>query len=274
MDVRERLAAFPPARLAYRVRVGWHERAAMRRRPHEALRWLATGRELANFSYELANVDELAAFTARTAGAPGEDVRRLFAELDGDEELREALRRRLRTRAATRDSEPRYAGRRMWYALVRLQRPAAIGELGVHDGLGTAVLLRAVERNAAEGFPGRVLGFDVAPRAGWLVGPEQAHLLTHHAGDVRETLPRALAETPVQLTIHDTIKDYEHETFELETVLRHATAPVTVISRDASTSGALRALCERRGERYATFEERTRDHWWPGGEYGVAVLEP
>lgn len=273
MPLRERLVEFPPARFAYRLRIGWEERVAMRQRPREALRWILAGRELANFSFDLENVDGLAEFAARVADAPVDVVRQYFAELEGDDELREMLEARLRTRASTRETEVYYAGRRLWYALVRLKRPPVIAELGVHDGLGTAVLLRAVERNAAEGHPGRVLGFDIAPRAGWLVSDELARNLTHFAGDVRETLPRALAEIPAQMTIHDTIKEFDHETFEFETVLRHATGPVIVIAREARASGALRALCERRGGRLETFQERPANHWWPGGEHAVAVLD-
>ncbi|HEX2086924.1 MAG TPA: class I SAM-dependent methyltransferase [Solirubrobacteraceae bacterium] len=272
--VRERLTTFPPARAAYRLRVGLHERAAMRRRPREALRWLARGREMGNFTYELENVDEMAAVTARVGGASEDEVRRLFAELESDDELRAGLRERLRTRPREREPEPFYGGRFMWYALARLRRPVAIAELGIHDGLGTAVLARAVERNAAEGFPGHVLTFDLSDRAGWLVGPEQAGLVTHHAGDVNETLPRALAERPVEMSIHDTNQGYDGETFELETVLRYAPGPVTAISRDARHSGALRALCERRGLTYELFQEQPRDHWWPGGEHGLAVIPP
>jgi hypothetical protein len=84
----------------------------------------------------------------------------------------------------------------------------------------------------------------------------------------------ALAETPAEMSIHDTIKDPGHETFELDTVLAHARGDATLISRDAATSGALRALCERRGVRYHAFQERPRDHWWPGGEHGVALVPP
>jgi hypothetical protein len=272
--MRDRLASFPPARFAYRLLVARHEHAAMRRKPREALRWLVRGRETGNFTYALENVDELVAVTARVAEAGEDEVRRLVAELEDDEELRELLRERLRTRPREREQEPLYGGRAMWYALARLRRPSAIAELGVHDGLGSAVLLRAVERNAAEGAPGHVLGFDLSDRAGWLVGPRQRQSLTQYVGDVNETLPGALAERPAELTVHDTNQGYDGETSELETVLRHAPGPVTVICRDARTSGALKAMCERRGVPYTAFQEQPRDHWWPGGEWGIAVLPP
>ena len=272
--LRDRLVSFPPARFAYRLRVAWHERAAVRRRPRLAARWLVRGKETGNFTYELENVDELAAVTARVAGTTEDEVQRLFAEIEGDEELREALRERLRLRPREREPEPLYGGRVMWYALARLRRPSAIAELGMHDGLGTAVLLRAVERNAADGFGGHVLGFDIGARAGWLVGDEQRVNLTQHVGDVRETLPQALAARPVEMSIHDTTQDYDGETFGLETVLAHAPGPLLAISRDAGHSNALRALCQRRGIRYETFQERPRDHWWPGGEFGLAVIPP
>lgn len=273
-SLRERLTRFPPARLAYRLRVAWHERRALRRRPREAIRWLARGRETGNFTYALENEDELVAVAARVAGVDEPAVRTLFDELASDEELRDRLKAQLATRPREREQEPLYGGRAMWYALARLRRPAAIAELGVHDGLGTAVLLRAVERNAAEGHPGHVLAFDIGARAGWLVAPEHRERLTLHIGDVNETLEAALAERPVEMAIHDTNQGYDGETFELETVLRHAPGPVVAISRDARHTDALRALCERRGVTYEAVQERPRDHWWPGGEWGIAVLPP
>src|SRR5687768_9467870 len=106
MTLRQQLVSFPPARLAYRMRIGWSERAAMRRRPREAVRWLARGREMANFTYELENEDELVTVTARVAEASEGEVRRLFSELRDDRELRARLRERLLERRRERETEP------------------------------------------------------------------------------------------------------------------------------------------------------------------------
>ena len=55
---------------------------------------------------------------------------------------------------------------------VRLRKPKLIVEAGVHEGLGSEILLRALQRNAEEGAPGHLLSFDIHDDTGWLVAPQ------------------------------------------------------------------------------------------------------
>src|SRR5207237_437884 len=91
-----------------------------------------------------------------------ERARRAVQELEDDADLRHGIERRLRKRG---DHNRRVGyGRRLgWYAIARLVQPQLIVETGIHDGLGSAVLLRALQQNAAEGNDGRLLAFDIRP---------------------------------------------------------------------------------------------------------------
>src|SRR5271157_55789 len=60
----------------------------LQRAPIEAIRYMAMGRELDNFTYEIANEDELARFLHESVGIPLADAARYIAELQGDSELR------------------------------------------------------------------------------------------------------------------------------------------------------------------------------------------
>ena len=143
-----------------------------RKHPLTAVRYLVAGDETSNFTYEIANRDELADVVARALDAPAAAMREYIAELDGDDEFARDLEARLRRR---KGHEPRvYFGRRIgWYALVRWLKPRLVVETGTADGLGSAALARALHRNEAEGVSGQLLTFDIDPNAGWLLG-EQA----------------------------------------------------------------------------------------------------
>ena len=64
---------------------------AARKHPLTALRYLVAGDETSNFTYEIANRDELAHVVASALGAPPAVIRSLIAEADADVDLRRRL---------------------------------------------------------------------------------------------------------------------------------------------------------------------------------------
>lgn len=245
-----------------------------RRSPGGAWWYAVRSRELTNFTYELANEAELGRMAARVLRRDPAELTRYLEELRSDQawhtDLSEAL-----GRSRTHDSEARLGKRRLLYAMVRAERPEVVAEAGVDAGLGSAVLLRALERNELEGAPGRLIGFDIDPGAGWLVDPDHhGRRFVLQRGDTRETLERTLSETGVDLFIHDTLKTREHESFELETAVRHRRADRLVLySDDDGVTGALREVCGRHGGRCEVLRERPLRHYWRGNLLGVCVLE-
>lgn len=246
----------------------WAYRRSALSRPREALRYLLAGRETTNFTYEIANADELAAMLADGLGAPRERLEAWLAEVEADSAFLAELRQRLSSRR-DRENEPRFGRRLGWYCVVRHAKPELVVETGSHDGLGTALLLRALERNAEEGHEGRLLSADIDPETGWLVSDCLRSRLERHIGDARVTLPVALSGRRVGVFIHDSLHTYEHERFELELALEHAAEPAYLISDNAHASTALADLCRERGLRYLHFVERPRGHFYPGAALGL-----
>jgi hypothetical protein len=235
------------------------------------MRYLVSGRELDNFTFDIDNRQELEAFIANGCGFDEADVHRAVAELDGDRWLRDEIDRKL---AMRRDREPHMEyGRRLgWYAVTRLIRPSLVVETGVHDGLGSTVFLRALERNAADGAEGRLLSFDVRDDVGWLV-PDR--LRPRHElviGDSVREMARAVRDRNIDVFLHDSLHTYQHETAELELALRHAEPHAILMSDNAAVVPAMEDFCARHGLPFDLFVEVARDHFYPGAGLGLTSL--
>jgi hypothetical protein len=231
-------------------------------------RYLAVGAEIDNFTYELANEAELPTFIARLFGIEERAAAQLVAEARNDALLATRLADATRRRWWAKSSPP--FGRRLgWYAIVRLVKPQLVVETGIHDGLGSLILIRALERNAEEGSEGRLIGFDIYPHAGWIVGEHP--LYTRVIEPTEVALARELDGAPaVGVFIHDTLHTYEHERFELEAAAERLAPGGVLISDNSHASKALADVSAARGLRYEFFGERPKDHFSPGAGIGAA----
>jgi hypothetical protein len=234
--------------------------------PRAALHYLVRDREFTNLTYEIENVGELVEVVAASIGRPRDEIARYVGEPHADEAFLASLRAALRARA-DRNDEPRFGRRLGWYALVRALRPELVVETGVHDGLGSALLLLALHRNNR----GRLLGFDVDRSSGWLVPDALRDRYALVLGDVRATLGPALAAERVGLFVHDSLHTYEHERFELELALARSDGSCVLVSDNAHATTALADVCREHGLRYALFRERPLRHFYPGAALGLGV---
>jgi hypothetical protein len=234
------------------------------------LRFALFDRETSNFTYEIGNRGELIDMLSAAFDAPAAQIGSFVAEIDTDTDLVKRLEAKLRRR---RDANNRtYFGRRIgWYTATRWLKPRLTIETGTADGLGTAVIARALQRNAGEGIPGKVISFDATPDAGWLLDEELRDWADLVFGDVSETLPRELDGAIVDLFVHDSLHTYEHERFELEVVKAHAAARFVAISDNAHATTALADFAAETGMTYSFFRERPVGHFYPGAGLGIAV---
>jgi predicted O-methyltransferase YrrM len=226
--------------------------------------------ESENFTYDIANVGDLPQFVATSTGVSVGEIEQYLQEILHDDVLKRELTKRLRQRK-DRNKTPHFGRRLGWYCLVRACRPGLIIETGTHDGLGTALLLSAAERNAAEGTATKVMTLDLDPGTGWLI-PE--YLKDHLAvviGDTRETLPAAAAGQEIGMIIHDSEHTAERERFEFGFALEHAASTLVLVSDNAHATTALRDLADELGIQYHHFTERPVHHFYPGAAIGLAI---
>ena len=268
--LRRRIGGNPVARFGYRAMVVGRSPEA-RKKPRESIRYLFRSREVSNYTYEIANVDEMVSLLADALGSDAERVSGLVEELHNDGELREALVAGLRTNPR-RDHEARYGKRAIDYCIIRIRKPRMVVELGTHDGLGTAVMLRALQRNAAEGDDGRVITCDTAEEAGWLVPENLRDRMTFHVGDAREIVERAAQEHGVDYLNCDIGPHWEGKAEVYEGLCRDARGEFVIRTEVLDDTSALPEIARRHGARYVSFKERPERHFWPGNLIGIAAF--
>jgi hypothetical protein len=256
----------------YLRRFRWISKArAVRRyggRVSQHLAYVLAGAEPDNFTYELANEDELASWVADVAGVSRDRADGVFAEFRGDRVLAERVRGATAAHRLWSKASPPFGKRVAWYAFARLLAPALIVETGVQDGLGALALLRALERNRKEGRVGRLVSFDINPSAGWMVGSHP--LWEMRLEPATRGLPSLLdSGPPVGLFIHDSLHTYENERAELELGAAHLAPEGVLLSDNAHVTRALADVCASSGLRYFEFRERPAGHFYPGGAMGA-----
>jgi len=235
--------------------------AVGRERPWRWIRFVLFDPEFDNFTYELANEDELLEFLAETLGTEQSCLAQYLAETRTDPGLTTELWRRLRWRLDYKRRPP--LGRRTtWYLLARILKPELVVETGVQDGLGSLAVLRALSRNAEEGKPGRLISVDILPTAGWLVPDSERSAWQLLIGSSDQVLPGVLGPERLGLFLQDSGADLELAQRELELVRAHATDDAVFVSQ--TQRPALEALCHEHEIPYSEFWHRPRDHIFSG----------
>lgn len=244
----------------------------IRERPLFAAKYVLLDPEVDNFTYEIANEDELADLLAKALGIDRERAAALVAEARSDRELTEELSRRTRWRW---DMKRRiHLGRRLGlYAIARELKPRLAIEAGIQDGLGSLVLLRALERNAEEGHPGRLISFDILP-GGWLVPERLRPLWTTIFESTTSALEPALNGLEVDMVVHDSGDDYDRELHEYATALDHAGPRLALVSGSGlQRARALPDVCAALGIEYHLFSERPKGHFYPGAGLALGLFD-
>jgi hypothetical protein len=272
MTLQTRLRSSRTVRAVVNVRtVLKNHRGDVVRHPLLMARFLATTPELSNWTYDLQNADDLLALAAEAVGRPAAELQAYGRELEGDHQLRQALRDRLAVRRDRRP-EPHYGKRVIFYALVRSLGPGVVAEAGTHDGFGSVVMAAALRRNIAEGRPGRLQTFDLNPNAGWLLSEQDLEVVTQHTGLTVDTLPVHLTEG-VDLFIHDSLRTTENEHAEYAIARSKARGDsIYLFCDNLDTTDALVELCAEHDVPLTRMKERPARHWWPGNELGLARL--
>lgn len=268
---RRRLRRLGRLRWATKTRVLRRHDVGLLSRPGTWLRYVLLDPEVDSFTYPLSNVDELVALLAEQTDLPAADLAAFAAEPPTDPELTTELRRRLRWRLDQKAQLHPVGHHLAAWILIRARRPGLVVEAGVLDGLASLVMLRALERNAQEGAPGRLVSFDVMPGAGSLVSPRLRQGWELTIEDSRTAVASAVGDTPIDLFLSDSLPDSAHVRAELDAVLERA-APVLDVIQVWGGLDALHDVGRELGVPVRLFQERPDGHFYPGNRIALARL--
>ncbi len=239
------------------------------RRPIRALRYVLWDPEVESFSYDLANPNELAAFLPPSLGmepAP--------AEGGSDEARRDPVLTRDRGFHWSSKRRQPLGNRTLWYVVIRATKPRLVVEAGVHEGLGSEMILVALRRNAAEGHPGKLVSFDIFEDTGWQVAPELRDNWEFVLESTLTGMERVLRGRAVDLFIHETPHVEEFIVPEVTAAARHTGERLTVIDTSGHTCAALRQMASACGGTCDYFLDHPLDHIVRSNGTNLAVLEP
>ncbi len=275
LKARARHAARRLSRLRWLTKRGilHHYGVSLRDRPALYLRYLLWDPEVESYSYDIANDDELCAFAEANFGVTARQARDFLSEARRDPELTTRLSERTRWRFDAKNKLP-IGNRLLWYVAARARKPELIVETGIYEGLGSLVLLRALERNADDGVEGRLVSIDVDPMCGFLVRDESALTArwTKVIGMTGDLLPEVVAGRPIGMLLQDTPHTEENQRYEFGVALRQADDPVILIEGSGGYCPTLGELADQLGLQREHFVERPRDHFYPAPGQGVLVV--
>src|SRR5262249_54351559 len=166
------------------------------------------------------------------------------------------------------DPEPSVGRRMVWYAIVRMTKPALVVETGVDQGMGAVVLCAALKRNAAEGHPGEYRGTDIDPQAGYFLKGEYAKFGKVLFGDSLQSLARL---SNIGVFINDSDHSAEYELAEYEMIRDKLTPRGIILGDNAHVTSRLAEFSLRNGRHFIFLAEQPADHWYRGGGVGVSV---
>ncbi len=238
------------------------------------LGWLFTSREETNFTYDLTemNLKYLANALSLVTGHAPQQARAYIDELLHDEDLRAHILKRVKESPfrSVSDDQVRYAKRLGWYAIVRLAKPKIVVETGVDKGLGSVVLCKALMRNAAEGHPGRFIGTDINPAAGWMLTEPYTQVGEIRVGDSIETLKKMTEQ--IDIFINDSDHSVEYEAREYDVIVDKLAPGAIILGDNAHDNTSLSDFSLKHGRAFLFFREDPERHWYRGGGIGFSFI--
>lgn len=239
-----------------------------------AFKWALESRELTNFTYPITekNKNYLAHTISVVTGVSHSLVMGYFDEVEADEDLKQHVVRRIR------EGPKRYAcdescvfGRRLgWYMFVRILKPAVVVETGVDKGHGAVLLCTALMRNEAEGFPGRYLGTDINPEAGFLLSAPYDRVGSILYGDSissLQSIPR------IDCFINDSDHSESYERREYETIISKLGPRGVILGDNCHCNDVLATFSAEQKREFLFFHEEPKNHWYPGGGIGISFIK-
>jgi hypothetical protein len=238
----------------------------------EYAKWLEASDESSNYTYDLRNYHHLYGWIDAVTSCGLDVAKKYINEITSDLELASYIQA-AEIESKSKDLFTKYPGRLYgrrigWYAITRIKKPKFLVETGVDRGLGSVLLCRALMRNTLEGYPGKYLGTDINPSAGYLLQGNLRQFGEIKYGDSIQTL-RTIKDS-VDMFINDSDHSAEYEENEYETIKEKLSIAPIVLGDNSHVTSKLYEFAERQNMSFLHYAEQPAAHWYPGAGIGAA----
>ena len=234
--------------------------------------WLFRSREITNFTYDLeaTNKRYLASLIAHVTNENIDIILSYFKEIETDNNLIKHIAdlTKKHNSAILADKKMYFSRRIGWYAFARVLKPKNIIETGVDKGLGSCILTSALKRNHQEGHKGQYYGTDINPEAGYLLAGEYENYGRILYGDSIESLKKFNGSIDLFINDSDHASDYESE--EYKTIAKMLSDNAVILGDNSGATNELLDFSLKMNRDFVFFQEKPKEHWYPGGGIGIS----
>jgi len=234
--------------------------------------WIFKSKEIRNFTYDLKEENKfyLASLISDVTRRSFDEIYNYFMEIENDEELKCHLKSiPQKSYLAGYADKEMFLGRRIgWYAFVRALKPKVVIETGIDKGLGACVLTAALLKNKEEGFDGYYYGTDIDPEAGYLLSGKYKAVGAILFGDSIDTLKKF--EKTIDIFINDSDHSGEYEMREYQTIEDKLNEHAVILGDNSHSTDKLFLFSRENNRHFTFFQEKPKNHWYPGGGIGVS----
>jgi hypothetical protein len=251
-----------PFRQLIRARTVWRYSKS---RIIDSIKWINLRTPLSNHYYDLDdfNLVEICFFLSQNLNQPYETISNYLKEILNEERMDPLVRSNL-------PSNVHFGfGRRVvWYVAIRVLKPKTVVETGVHQGMGTYVICRALEMNEIDGYIGLALGTEINSNCGQLIPDRLRKYSRILLGDSLETL-RNLSSN-IDIFINDSNHDAGYEFEEYKVIEKLLSENSLILGDNSHATHSLRKFCHQTGRRFYFLPETPKNHWYLGAGVGFA----
>jgi len=189
------------------------------------VRWVVQSREIGIEGYvqEPLSQRELGFVLSVVTGKPVLEIFGYLEEIRNDHEFHDYWRSTITASPLRWSLDAGFApGRRVQnYVIIRATRPRTVVEAGVRHGHGAALILRALERNACEGFSGHYFGVEDNRQQECLLWQNYPGPRGQLVYDDSVTFLRTWRDDPIDFFMHETHTESEHAIAQLTALKPH-----------------------------------------------------
>lgn len=129
------------------------------------------------------------------------------------------------------------------------------------------MLCVAILKNKEEGYDGRYFGTDIDPCAGYLLKGIYKDVGEILCGDSVKSLSKF---KKIDLFINDSNHSSAYEYQEYQAIRGLITDSSILLSDNAHCTDRLAVFSSELGRSFLFFQEKPRDHWYPGAGIGIS----